>query len=152
LIGGAAAWPPAGLGQGSLKRRPLIALVTGVTTQASRLYTANFFDGLRELGYVEGRDFDMVYRIFEGYQQRLRALGEELVRLKPDVILATAVIAAVPARNATSTTRSSYCSEQRTLLPPRGGSNQPASAVSGVLFRRVGMARRRRPGWWRRPV
>jgi putative ABC transport system substrate-binding protein len=58
---------------------------------------------MRELAYVEGHDFDMVSRHAEGFLDRLPALAEELVRLKPDVILAAAVSAAVPARNATST-------------------------------------------------
>jgi putative tryptophan/tyrosine transport system substrate-binding protein len=58
---------------------------------------------MRDLGYVEGRDFDMVYRFSEGFHDRLPALTEEVVRLKPDVIIATAVVTAVTARNATST-------------------------------------------------
>jgi putative ABC transport system substrate-binding protein len=58
---------------------------------------------MRDLGYVEGRDFDMVYRFSEGFHDRLPALAEEVVRLKPDVIIATAVVTAVTARNATST-------------------------------------------------
>jgi putative ABC transport system substrate-binding protein len=105
LLGGAtaAAWPLAALAQVSPKRRPLIAWLTGLTTDQSRLHTANFFDAMRELGYRDGRDFEMVYRLAEGYQDRLPAMAEEIVRLKPDVILATAVIAAVPARKATST-------------------------------------------------
>jgi putative tryptophan/tyrosine transport system substrate-binding protein len=58
---------------------------------------------LRELGYVEGQNFDIVYRSSGGNQDRLPALAEELVPLKPDVILAIAIAAAVPARKATST-------------------------------------------------
>jgi putative tryptophan/tyrosine transport system substrate-binding protein len=52
---------------------------------------------MRELGYVEGRDFDMVYRFAEAHPDRLPALAEEVVRLKPDVILAAAIDAAVAA-------------------------------------------------------
>ena len=58
---------------------------------------------MQELGYIEARNFDMVYRFSEGYQERLPALAEELVRLKPNIIIATAVVNAVAARNATST-------------------------------------------------
>src|SRR5262245_20724102 len=58
---------------------------------------------MRELGHVEGRSFDMVYRFADGYQARLPALTEEVVRLKPDVILASAVAATVAARKSTST-------------------------------------------------
>jgi putative ABC transport system substrate-binding protein len=58
---------------------------------------------MRELGYAEGPNFDMLYRFTDGYQERLPALMEEVIRLKPDVILAAAVIYAVAARKVTST-------------------------------------------------
>jgi len=58
---------------------------------------------MHDLGYVDGRNFDMVYRFTDGYQDRLPALTEEVIRLKPDVILAPAIISAVAARKATST-------------------------------------------------
>ena len=45
----------------------------------------------------------MVYRFANGYGDRLPALTDEVVRLKPDVILASAIIAAFAARKATST-------------------------------------------------
>src|SRR6266536_3559028 len=57
---------------------------------------------MRDIGYLEGRDFEVKYRFSEGYQERLPALAEELVRLKPNVIAASAVVAAVAARKATS--------------------------------------------------
>jgi putative tryptophan/tyrosine transport system substrate-binding protein len=58
---------------------------------------------MRELGYVEGKNFDIVYRSSGGYQDRLPGLARELVKLKPDVIFAIAIAAAVAARNVTST-------------------------------------------------
>jgi putative tryptophan/tyrosine transport system substrate-binding protein len=58
---------------------------------------------MRELGYVEGKNFDIVYRSSGGYQDSLPALAKELVQLKPDVIFAIAIAAAVAARNVTST-------------------------------------------------
>src|SRR6185436_19611098 len=45
----------------------------------------------------------MLYRFGAGFGERLPALTNEVVRLKPDVILASAVIAAFAARKATST-------------------------------------------------
>jgi putative ABC transport system substrate-binding protein len=62
----------------------------------------SFLQGMRDLGYVEGRNLDIVYRFSEGYQDRLPALAEELVQLKPNAILASAVVAAVAARKATA--------------------------------------------------
>ena len=45
----------------------------------------------------------MAYRFSDGLQERLPALADEVVRLKPDIILAAAVGQAVVARNSTST-------------------------------------------------
>jgi putative tryptophan/tyrosine transport system substrate-binding protein len=88
--------------QVSPKRPPLIAWLSGGTTDVIKPFAATFLDGMREFGYVEGRDFEMAYRFAEGLLDRLPALAEEIVRLEPNVILAAAVSAAVPARKATS--------------------------------------------------
>ena len=47
-----------------------------------------FLQGLRDLGYVEGRNVVIEYRDAEGKLERLPALAAELVALKVDVILA----------------------------------------------------------------
>ncbi|MBI2197235.1 MAG: hypothetical protein HYU42_01340 [Candidatus Rokubacteria bacterium] len=44
-----------------------------------------FRQGLRDLGYVEGRTIAIEYRWAEGNPERMRELAEELVRLKVDV-------------------------------------------------------------------
>ena len=84
-------------------KRPTVAWIAPGTREVGASFIESFLRGMRELGRVEGRSFDMVYRFGDGYQERLPALIEEVVRLKPDVILATAVAATVPARKATST-------------------------------------------------
>jgi len=60
-------------------------------------------DGLRQLGYIEGKHFFMERRFADGREERLPALATELVRLKVDVIVtgSNSVIAAV--KNATAT-------------------------------------------------
>jgi putative ABC transport system substrate-binding protein len=58
---------------------------------------------LRELGYEEGRDIDFIYRFADGREDRLPALAEELVGLKPAVIVAGAVNGAVAVKNVSST-------------------------------------------------
>src|SRR5262249_8856587 len=73
------------------------------TPQVTTAFIENFLRGMHDLGYVEGRSFDMAYRYAEGYQDRLPALTEDVIRLKPAVILAAAVASAVTARKATST-------------------------------------------------
>src|SRR5205823_13957506 len=49
-----------------------------------------FLQGLRDLGYVEGRNVVIEYRDAEGKIERLPALAAELVALKVDVIVAAA--------------------------------------------------------------
>ena len=100
-LGGAVAWPLVALAQSSPKRWH-IAWITGVTQPTSSPNIDAFLKGMRELGYVEGSDFDMVYRFSDGYEERLPSLAEEVVRLKPDIIVATAIDTAVAVRKLTS--------------------------------------------------
>jgi ABC-type uncharacterized transport system substrate-binding protein len=62
-----------------------------------------FRQGLRELGYVEGKNIVIEYRYAEGKFDRLRALADELVRLKVDIILSSGGSATHAAKEATST-------------------------------------------------
>ncbi len=101
FIGGAAAAWPLSL-PAQVPERPLLVWITG-TTQASSTGIAPFLKGMRELGYVEGSDFDLLYRFSDGYADRIPSLAAEVVQLKPDVILATAPDTAVAVRKLTST-------------------------------------------------
>jgi ABC-type uncharacterized transport system substrate-binding protein len=60
-----------------------------------------FRDGLRQLGYVEGRNLIITYQWAEGYQERSAALAAELVRLKPDVIFTAGTPGTLAAKQAT---------------------------------------------------
>ena len=62
-----------------------------------------FLHGLRDLGYVEGRNVVIEYRDAEGKSERLPALAAELVALKVDVIVAPGTLAALAAKQATRT-------------------------------------------------
>jgi putative ABC transport system substrate-binding protein len=62
-----------------------------------------FRQGLRDLGYVEGRNVVIEYRNNEGKNERLPALAAELVALKVDLILAAATPHALAAKQATRT-------------------------------------------------
>ena len=66
-------------------------------------YLGGLSRGLRDLGYVEGRDFIIEWRFADGDHQRLPALAVELVRLNPDLIVATGTPAARAAQRATET-------------------------------------------------
>jgi len=59
--------------------------------------------GLREHGYVEGRDIRIEFRSAKGRADRLPGLAEELVRLAADIIFAAAEPSLLAAKHATST-------------------------------------------------
>jgi putative tryptophan/tyrosine transport system substrate-binding protein len=63
-----------------------------------------FLRGLRELGYVQGRNIMIEYRWAEGKVERLSALAAELISLQVDMIVTAGVPAAKAAKAATSTT------------------------------------------------
>jgi putative ABC transport system substrate-binding protein len=62
-----------------------------------------FRQGLRELGYVEGKNIVIEHRFADGKPDRLPALAAELVRLKVDVIVTTGPTSTRAAKEATST-------------------------------------------------
>jgi len=68
----------------------------GATTEA-------FHQALRELGYVQGRTITIEYRWAAGKEERLPELAAELVRLKPEVIVAAGTPSIEAAKGATST-------------------------------------------------
>jgi putative ABC transport system substrate-binding protein len=64
---------------------------------------AIFFEGLREAGYIEGRNLIVERRYAAGSVDRLNEFAADLVRLKVDVIVTTAPIGAQAAQRATGT-------------------------------------------------
>jgi hypothetical protein len=56
-------------------KRPLIAWLSGGSYAASSGFVDAFLRGMRDLGYVEGRNFDIVYRYADGYAERLPTLA-----------------------------------------------------------------------------
>lgn len=62
----------------------------------------NLWAGLRQLGYVEGKNVTLEYRYANGRLDRLPELAEELVRLNVDIIVVSGTRAAVAARQATT--------------------------------------------------
>ena len=72
--------------------------------QVSRVYrTEAFRQGLKELGYIEGKNIIIEYRFAEARQERLPELAHDLVRLKVDIIFAGGTPATEAAKNATLT-------------------------------------------------
>jgi putative ABC transport system substrate-binding protein len=77
--------------------------LTEVDARPGRASTDAVVDGLRELGYVEGREFVLERRNAGGNADRLPELAQELVGLPVDVLLVTGVTATAAARRATGT-------------------------------------------------
>jgi putative ABC transport system substrate-binding protein len=74
---------------------------SSVSSVASRI--EGFRQGLRELGYVEGKNLVVEYRHAEGKQDRLSALANELVRLGVEIIVAGGTSSAKAAKSAAET-------------------------------------------------
>jgi putative ABC transport system substrate-binding protein len=79
-----------------------IGFLGNSTTALGHLRDA-FLQGMRDLGYVEGRNLVIEYRYAEGQLERFPALAAELVALKVDVIVAPPTPAAHAAKRATTT-------------------------------------------------
>jgi putative ABC transport system substrate-binding protein len=102
LLGGAAVgWPRVSRAQ--QLHLPLIGYLSN-NNQNDRPYMANAFrQGLREAGYVEGRNVAIEYRWAENQNDLLPALAADLVLRQPTVIFADTGIAALAAKAATMT-------------------------------------------------
>ena len=81
------------------KKIPRIGYLTGVGSAPSKA----FLQGLRDLGYIEGKNILIEFRTTEGKSERLPELAAELVRLKVDVIVADTAGAVIAAKNAMPT-------------------------------------------------
>jgi ABC-type uncharacterized transport system substrate-binding protein len=103
LLGGVAgAWPLAARAQPSEKLYRVGMLErTSIPINAANL--DGFRRGLRELGYVEGKNYVIEYRSADGRDERFSGLAAELVRLNVDLILTRGTPAALAAKNATGT-------------------------------------------------
>jgi putative tryptophan/tyrosine transport system substrate-binding protein len=82
---------------------PRIGYLAPTSLSALAARTEAFRQGLRELGYVEGKNVIIEWRSAEGKFDRLPALAAELVRLKVDVIVTTGPTATRAAKDATNT-------------------------------------------------
>jgi putative tryptophan/tyrosine transport system substrate-binding protein len=102
LLGGAAAWPFAARAQQQLVR-PLIGVLSPLSAASAARNIAGFRSGLRDLGYLEGRNATLEIRYGDGAPERLAPLAQELVALKPDVLMAGARSGALAAQAATQT-------------------------------------------------
>jgi putative ABC transport system substrate-binding protein len=90
---------------------------------------------MRDLGYVEGRDFDLAERYADGQLERLPVIADELVRLNPSLFVTGSMPAAFAAKQASKTIAIVVVS----LVDPVGlglaaSEARPAGRVTGTLI------------------
>jgi putative ABC transport system substrate-binding protein len=106
-----------------MRRRDFVALLGGVAVawplavraqHAGKIWRIGYmthadvpcdalFEGLRQLGYVEGKNIIIERRYAEGRAERFKEFAAEIVILKADLIITTTTPAALAAKNATTT-------------------------------------------------
>jgi putative ABC transport system substrate-binding protein len=132
LIGGAATWPVAvGAQQQGV---PVIGFLNSASAGPMAPLMRAFTDGLREGGYVEGRNVAIEYRWAEGQSSRLAALTADLLSRRPAVLVANAT-AALAAKEATTTIPIVFISGTD---PVKAGLvtslSRPSGNITGVAF------------------
>jgi putative tryptophan/tyrosine transport system substrate-binding protein len=103
VLGGAAAWPLAARAQQPERMRRIGVLINLTADDPEgRARLAAFLEGLRELGWTDGRNIQIETRFGGGDVGRIRAHAAELVALAPDVIVANTTPVTRAVRQATS--------------------------------------------------
>ena len=98
LLGGAAVgWPLAARAQQRSKK----FLIGFIAHEYEAMYDA-FFDGLRELGYIEGQSITIERRYAEGQPERFKEFAKEMVELKVDVIVTVTTPAVLAVKSVTT--------------------------------------------------
>jgi ABC-type uncharacterized transport system substrate-binding protein len=103
IAGSAASWPLAARAQQEPANVPRIGVLWPGASPPASPRLESFRRGLREQGYIEGRNVSIELRYAERGPQQLPELAAELVRLNVDVILASGDFAPKVAQQATAT-------------------------------------------------
>jgi putative tryptophan/tyrosine transport system substrate-binding protein len=102
IVGLAVAWPLVAHAQQSKNIPRLCFLTFDPVTSRSTRFDA-FFQGLRDLGYVDGQTINIDYLSADGRSERFPALAADCLRLRADIIAVSTTPAAQVAKNATHT-------------------------------------------------
>ncbi len=103
LLGGAAVARPLAVRAQSRPTLPHIGYLWLGAADEEDSTKRGLRQGLRDLGYVEGRDIIVDYRYADGHEERLAALVSELVAAKVDIILAPGSVVTRAVKKATTT-------------------------------------------------
>lgn len=102
LLCGVTLWPRVAQGQ-QLKKIPRLCFLTFDPGTLASTRFKPFFQGLRDLGYLDGQTITIDYLSAEGHGERFPALASDCLRLNADIIVVTTTPAAQAAKNATQT-------------------------------------------------
>jgi len=81
--------------------QPLVGLLSPVSATAAAHYVGVFRRGMSDLGYVEGANVAFAFRFADGQVAKLSTLANELVALRPAVIVAGSLAAILETHKAT---------------------------------------------------
>ena len=152
LLGGAAAWPVTAHAQQS--RIPLIGVLSSGARPSAITLLNPFQEGLREMGFIEGRNLAIEFRGTDRYEE-LPGLAAELVQRQVSVIFSmTNINAALAAKAATTTIPVVFTTGADPVkLGLVASMNRPGGNVTGVSVyggalvpKRLGLLRELVPG------
>lgn len=140
VLGGAAAFPVHAQSRAGMPRIGYLSLDSEAGSRVKA-----FLDGMRELGYVEGKSVAIEWRFARGETSPLAAYAAELVKLKPDLIVAVHPQAVEAVRKLTSTIPIVFAVGQdpvamgfaKTLAHPGGNITGHSSMASDVGIKHI---------------
>jgi putative ABC transport system substrate-binding protein len=131
LSGAAVAWPGSSRAQQPIM--PVVGFINGGSARAFSRPLSAFLKGLREAGYVEGRNVKIEYRWAEDHNDRLPAMTADLVHLQVAVIVTTSVQTALAAKASTTTIPIVFeTAADPVKLGLVGSLNRPGGTITGV--------------------
>jgi len=125
------AWPVPVIAQ-QRPATPVVGLLSFGSPEAGAPFFAALLDGLKEGGFVDGRNVTVTSRWAQGRRERLPTLASELVALNVDVLVASNPYAAVAARDATRTIPIVFMATDPVALGLVASYSRPGGNLTGI--------------------